>query len=142
MDFGVDSIMATKITSSLNEELGIDMQASDLFDYSTINDLTEYIVTHFSIQEMSVDTEEDTERDTEVETELFFENSENKMNSENLGVSEENKLVDSEYQGETLSDDEFSKEDEEMLKILKMVENNEIKIEHAEICLEEVVDEQ
>lgn len=42
-DFGIDSILAVEIVKQLNDELHITMAATDLFNYSTIADLSSYI---------------------------------------------------------------------------------------------------
>ena len=46
-EFGVDSILAVSIINKLNENLKIDLQATDLFNYSTIRVLSEYITNEF-----------------------------------------------------------------------------------------------
>jgi acyl transferase domain-containing protein/NAD(P)-dependent dehydrogenase (short-subunit alcohol dehydrogenase family)/ubiquinone/menaquinone biosynthesis C-methylase UbiE/acyl carrier protein len=42
-DFGIDSILAVEIVKQLNDKLHITMAATDLFNYSTIADLSTYI---------------------------------------------------------------------------------------------------
>ena len=43
-DFGVDSILAIEIIERINQELGIHLKSTDLFNYPTIKRLTGYIV--------------------------------------------------------------------------------------------------
>ena len=46
-DFGVDSILAVEIINRVNERLGIRLRTTDLFNYSTIRDLTRHIADEF-----------------------------------------------------------------------------------------------
>ena len=46
-EFGVDSILAVSIIHKLNEKLTIDLQAADLFNYSTIRMLSQHIAKEF-----------------------------------------------------------------------------------------------
>ncbi|MGD2087049.1 MAG: SDR family NAD(P)-dependent oxidoreductase [Candidatus Aminicenantes bacterium] len=48
-DFGVDSILAIDIILKINEELGIELRSTDLFNYSTIKKLSGYIVKEFDL---------------------------------------------------------------------------------------------
>jgi len=47
VDYGVDSIIGVNLVNSINEALGIDLEVMVLFDYSTINHLTEHILSRF-----------------------------------------------------------------------------------------------
>jgi acyl carrier protein len=46
-EFGVDSISALKIIKALNDYLHIDLEPTDLFNYSTIQNLCSYILKRF-----------------------------------------------------------------------------------------------
>lgn len=46
-DFGIDSILAVEVIDKINEELGIDLKSTDLFNYSTVSRLAEHIVEEF-----------------------------------------------------------------------------------------------
>lgn len=134
MDFGVDSIMATKITSILNEELEIELQASDLFDYPTINDMTEYIISSFTIQ---VSESEEVVAVNDAESEGLFEDfsvEPEEEYSEELGDSEVSE-EDNDFEDEILD------EDAKMLKILQMLENKEIDMNEAQAYLGDIADE-
>ncbi|PEM80927.1 hypothetical protein CN558_29995, partial [Bacillus wiedmannii] len=43
-DFGIDSILAVRFINQINENLKIDLRSTDLFNYSTIEQLTNYIL--------------------------------------------------------------------------------------------------
>ncbi|HYJ85573.1 MAG TPA: SDR family NAD(P)-dependent oxidoreductase, partial [Pyrinomonadaceae bacterium] len=43
-EFGVDSLLAVDVINKLNEVPGIDLRSTDLFNYSTVRQLTDYIV--------------------------------------------------------------------------------------------------
>lgn len=47
-EFGVDSISALKIINDINDILKIDMEPTDLFNYSTITNLCNYIIKKFN----------------------------------------------------------------------------------------------
>lgn len=47
-DFGIDSILAVEIINRVNDELRIKLRTTDLFNYSTIQDLTCHIADEFS----------------------------------------------------------------------------------------------
>ncbi|MCP4137096.1 MAG: SDR family NAD(P)-dependent oxidoreductase [bacterium] len=47
LDFGIDSILAINIINKINEKLAIDLKTVDLFNYSTISELTSYIAGEF-----------------------------------------------------------------------------------------------
>lgn len=134
MDFGVDSIMATKITSMLNEELEIELQASDLFDYPTINDMTEYIINNFTIH---VSDSEKVIAVNDVESEGLFED----FNEEPMeGYKEEQDLSKVLEEEENL-DAGIQDKDAKMLKILQMLENKEIDMNQAQAYLGDIADE-
>ncbi|MCL6590821.1 MAG: SDR family NAD(P)-dependent oxidoreductase [Firmicutes bacterium] len=44
-DYGVDSIIGVKLIDAINQTLEIDLQTTDLFDNSSVNKLTKYILT-------------------------------------------------------------------------------------------------
>ncbi|UCH94145.1 MAG: SDR family NAD(P)-dependent oxidoreductase [Candidatus Aminicenantes bacterium] len=46
-DFGVDSILAIEIANKLNEELQVQLRSTELFNYSTVRKLTNYIIEKF-----------------------------------------------------------------------------------------------
>ncbi|MBH8599656.1 MULTISPECIES: beta-ketoacyl synthase N-terminal-like domain-containing protein, partial [unclassified Thermoactinomyces] len=46
-DYGVDSIIGVRLIQILNEALGIDLQTTDLFDYSSVKLLTDYIIENY-----------------------------------------------------------------------------------------------
>jgi acyl transferase domain-containing protein/NAD(P)-dependent dehydrogenase (short-subunit alcohol dehydrogenase family)/acyl carrier protein/SAM-dependent methyltransferase len=46
-DFGVDSILAVSIITGLNESLKIELQATDLFNYSTVRMLSQHVEKEF-----------------------------------------------------------------------------------------------
>lgn len=46
-DFGIDSILAVEVIDKINEELGIELKSTDLFNYSTVSRLAEHIVEAF-----------------------------------------------------------------------------------------------
>ena len=119
MDYGVDSIMAAKITTSLNELLGIELQPSDLFDYPSINDLTSHIAGHFTLND-EIAEESIEPKGVDV---LFAETDRNGSRTEKTEIPED------------------ADEDAEMLKILQMVENKEIGVGDAEVFLEGMVNE-
>ena len=48
-DLGVDSIVELEMIEYLNENLGIKLMPTDLFNYETIEQLTKYIQSEFSI---------------------------------------------------------------------------------------------
>lgn len=46
-DFGVDSITGTQLVQSINRILHIELESTDLFDYSSVNLLTAYILSQY-----------------------------------------------------------------------------------------------
>ncbi|WP_054739557.1 SDR family NAD(P)-dependent oxidoreductase [Cellulosilyticum ruminicola] len=46
-DYGIDSISGVHVIQSINDELHIELQTTDIFAYSTIETLTEYILDEF-----------------------------------------------------------------------------------------------
>lgn len=46
-DFGVDSITGTQLVQSINRLLHIELESTDLFDYSSVNQLTAYILSQY-----------------------------------------------------------------------------------------------
>jgi polyketide synthase PksN len=46
-DFGLDSIIGVGLAQQLNDALGIELDTTSLFDYSTVNSLTEHILLKF-----------------------------------------------------------------------------------------------
>lgn len=57
MEFGLDSISASKLVTVINEKLEIDLEVTILFDYATIEKLTDYILNNFTIQNEKLDEE-------------------------------------------------------------------------------------
>lgn len=53
-DIGINSVLAIEVVNLLNEELGIHLSAVDLFNYSTIKSLTEFIINQdeFEIEQL------------------------------------------------------------------------------------------
>lgn len=49
-DYGVDSIIGVAFVKQVNEELGLNMNTAILFDYTTVDRLTEYIVKNYGEQ--------------------------------------------------------------------------------------------
>ncbi len=45
-DYGLDSITGVHVIQEINQELNIELQTTDIFDYSTVNQLTEYILSN------------------------------------------------------------------------------------------------
>ena len=43
-DYGVDSIIGVNLVHTINETLGIELETTTLFEYSTVEDLTQYVV--------------------------------------------------------------------------------------------------
>lgn len=62
-EYGMDSIMGTTLIQKINEGLGISLQAIDLFDYTTVEQLREHIIEDFgdsiTILEQDTDSLED-----------------------------------------------------------------------------------
>lgn len=48
-DFGVDSIMAVEVINAVNDKLNITLNATDLFNYATVDELTKYICAEFFV---------------------------------------------------------------------------------------------
>ncbi|MBO1582980.1 beta-ketoacyl synthase N-terminal-like domain-containing protein, partial [Bacillus sp. XF8] len=46
-EYGVDSIIGVRLIQSLNEALGIELQTTDLFDYTSVKLLTDYITSNY-----------------------------------------------------------------------------------------------
>ncbi|MFC1617511.1 SDR family NAD(P)-dependent oxidoreductase, partial [Candidatus Margulisiibacteriota bacterium] len=51
-DFGVDSILAVEIINKINASLGIELRTTDLFNYSTIQKLTDYVTSTRPLSEV------------------------------------------------------------------------------------------
>jgi polyketide synthase PksN len=49
-DYGVDSIIGVNLVRTISEELQIELDATKLFEYSTVNQLTEYILKNWQKQ--------------------------------------------------------------------------------------------
>jgi acyl transferase domain-containing protein/thioesterase domain-containing protein/acyl carrier protein/N-acetylglutamate synthase-like GNAT family acetyltransferase len=49
-DFGVDSILGSSIVLKINERLGIEMNPAIIFDYTTVNRLTQYVINSYPNQ--------------------------------------------------------------------------------------------
>src|SRR6266508_1378259 len=49
-DYGVDSIIGVNLVRTINEALQIELEATSLFEYSTVNQLTEYILKNWRQQ--------------------------------------------------------------------------------------------
>ncbi|WP_110932794.1 acyl carrier protein [Paenibacillus bouchesdurhonensis] len=49
-DYGIDSITGVNVINALNEQLGIQLKTIVLFDYTTIADLSEYIINEYKDQ--------------------------------------------------------------------------------------------
>lgn len=47
-DYGVDSIIGVRLIQALNEALGIELQTTDLFDYTSVKLLTDYITANYT----------------------------------------------------------------------------------------------
>ena len=48
MSAGLDSIAATEFTSTLSERLGIEIQATALFDHPTLQSLADFLSSEYS----------------------------------------------------------------------------------------------
>ncbi|MGD6960812.1 SDR family NAD(P)-dependent oxidoreductase [Fictibacillus phosphorivorans] len=62
-DYGVDSILAVEIINLINEKLRITLRTTDLFNYSSIKELTRYIIKAFETVSDRVVTETITDHD-------------------------------------------------------------------------------
>lgn len=68
-DFGVDSVLAVEIINILNKQLNINLKSTDLFNYSTIDNLANYIFINFLKDRESGDIVEEFAGTAEAETE-------------------------------------------------------------------------
>src|SRR5262249_40037784 len=46
-DYGVDSITGVQLIQSINAALGLELSVTIVFDYSSVNELTAYILSHY-----------------------------------------------------------------------------------------------
>ena len=49
-EYGIDSILSIEVIAKLNRKLNINLKTTDLFNYTTIRSLSEYIMKEFEIK--------------------------------------------------------------------------------------------
>lgn len=92
MELGVDSIIGTKMVHKINEELGTEIAETSLFDYSTVDSLSEFIVNRYVdvLMERNIAQEEIACIDEKIETDedsilsLFKKLEENKIDVDDI----------------------------------------------------------
>lgn len=104
-EYGIDSILSIEVIAKLNRKLNINLKTTDLFNYTTIRSLSEYIMKEFEIKLKKSDEVESKVESYNVLSEERTETIDELLKIISYTIGEDMELIDKESQFEELGID-------------------------------------